>query len=87
MLENDALIDIMEFWKEIQRQNEDPAEREEFLREYLEQNHSDISGKLTIKPADVMPLFTEEYDAAAKPVIPRIKELFQCRLVLEQCLT
>ena len=76
MLENDELIDIMEFWKEIQRQNEDPAEREEFLREYLEQNHSDSSGKLTIKPADVMPLFTEEYNAAAKPVIPRIKELF-----------
>jgi len=76
MLENDELIDIMEFWKEVQRQNEDPDVREEFLKEYLEQNHSDSSGKLTIKPADVMPLFTEEYNAAAKPVIPRIKELF-----------
>ena len=77
MLENDDLIDIMEFWKEIQRQNENPAVREEFLREYLEQNHSDLrTGELTIKPADVMPLFTEEYDPAAKPVIPRIKELF-----------
>ena len=76
MLENDALIDIMEFWKEMQRQNKDPDVREEFLKEYLEQNHSDSSGKLTIKPADVMPLFTEEYNAAAKPVIPRIKELF-----------
>ena len=76
MLENDELIDIMEFWKEVQRQNEDPDVREEFLKEYLEQNHSDSSGKLTIKPADVMPLFTEEYNAAAKPVIPRLKELF-----------
>jgi len=77
MLENDDLIDIMEFWKEIQRQNENPAVREEFLREYLEQNHSDLrTGELTIKPADVMPLFTEEYDPAAKPVIPRIKNLF-----------
>jgi hypothetical protein len=77
MLENDELIDIMEFWKEIQRQNKDPDEREEFLRQYLQDNHSDLrTGELTIKPADVMPLFTEEYDAAAKPVIPRIKELF-----------
>ena len=77
MLENDELIDIMEFWKEIQRQNKDPDEREEFLRQYLQDNHSDLkTGELTIKPADVIPLFTEEYDPAAKPVIPRLKELF-----------
>ena len=76
-LENDELIDIMEFWKEIQRQNKDPDEREEFLRQYLQDNHSDLkTGELTIKPADVIPLFTEEYDPAAKPVIPRLKELF-----------
>ena len=76
-LENDELINIMEFWKEIQRQNKDPDEREEFLRQYLQDNHSDLkTGELTIKPADVIPLFTEEYDPAAKPVIPRLKELF-----------
>ena len=67
----------MEFWKEIQRQNKDPDEREEFLRQYLQDNHSDLkTGELTIKPADVIPLFTEEYDPAAKPVIPRLRRTF-----------
>ena len=74
-MENETLIDIIEFWKEIQRQNEDPAERKEQLNQFLE-NYSDPQGQLTIKAEDVMPLLTEEYDRKAMPVIKRLEELF-----------
>ena len=68
-LENEDLINIIEFWKGTQQQLKDPAERKEQLREYLLQNHSDSDGRLTIKPEDVMPLWTEDYVEGSAPVI------------------
>ena len=75
-LENEDLINIIEFWKGTQQQLKDPEEREEQLKQYLLQNHSDSEGKLTIKPEDVMPLWSEAYDPAAKPVMDRLGDLF-----------
>ena len=60
-LSNEDLINIIEFWKGTQQQLKDPEEREEQLKQYLLQNHSDSEGNLTIKPEDVMPLWTEAY--------------------------
>ena len=68
-LDNEELINIIEFWKGTQQQLKDPAERKEQLREYLLQNHSDSDGRLTIKPEDVMPLWTEDYVEGSAPVI------------------
>ena len=68
-LDNEELINIIEFWKGTQQQLKDPAEREEQLKEYLLQNHSDSDGRLTIKPEDVMPLWTEDYVEGSAPVI------------------
>jgi len=76
MLENDDLITIIDFWREVQRQNESPSERRAQLEEFLRGNFSDKDGKLTIKPEDVMPLWSEAYDPAAKPVMDRLGDLF-----------
>ena len=76
MLENDDLITIIDFWREVQRQNENPSERRAQLEEFLRGNFSDKDGKLTIKPEDVMPLWSEAYDPAAKPVMDRLGDLF-----------
>ena len=76
MLENDDLITIIDFWREVQRQNESPSERRAELQQFLEDNFTTVQGELTIKPEDVIPLWTEPYDPAAKPVIDRLGDLF-----------
>ena len=68
-LDNEELINIIEFWKGTQQQLKDPAERKEQLREYLIDNHSDSNNRLTIKPEDVIPLWTEDYVEGSAPVI------------------